>query len=171
MPRREATFTVNASPRQLWSFLRDFEALCSCIPGVERLKVIDARTAEFAVREKIGVVPLTVDLRAEIESEEPPGRLHAVARGQHVLITIDVALQAAGEGTELTSRFDVKGEGPLKPVVDRLFEKRATERTAQFAECLGRRFSGAPLAPPAPGEAWWRRALRRLFSRRAPPSS
>ena len=167
MPRREATFTVTASPGELWKFLRDFESLCGCIPGVERLKVLDSRTAEFAVREKVGVVPLIVDLRAQIESEDPPRKLHAVARGQHVLITIDVALAPHGEGTELRSTFDVKGEGPLKPVVDRLFEKRATERTAQFAETLAQRFVAAPPAPAAKREPWW----RRWFSRRARPSS
>ena len=140
MPQREATFDVGAPPAELWEFLRDFEALCSCIPGVERLKVLDGRTAEFAVREKVGIVPLVVDLHAEIESEEPPRRLHAVARGQHVVITIDVALQPAADGTTLTTLFDVRGEGPLKPVVARLFEKRATERTAQFADTLAQRF-------------------------------
>ena len=165
MPQREATFTVNASPHELWQFLRDFEALCGCIPGVERLKIIDERTAQFAVREKVGVVPLIVELRAQIESEDPPRKLHAVARGQHVLISIDVALQPAGGGTQLSSLFDVKGEGPLKPVVDRLFEKRATERTAQFAETLAQRFSAAPPAPASAPQPWWRRFFRRLFSR------
>jgi hypothetical protein len=56
-------------------------------------------------------------------------------------MSIDVALRAAGAGTELLSCFDVTGEGPLKPIVDSLFEKRATERSEQFAECLGARFA------------------------------
>ena len=166
MPQREATFTVNASPQELWKFLRDFELLCGCIPGVERLKVIDARTAEFTVKEKVGVVPLMVDLKAQIESEEPPSKLHAVARGQHVVISIDVALQPMGGGTQMTTLFDVKGEGPLKPVVDRLFDRRATERTTQFAETLAQRFAGAPPVP-AKRKPWW----RRWFSRRESPSS
>ena len=167
MPQREATFTVAAPPQELWQFLRDFEALCSCIPGVERLKVIDERTAEFAVREKVGVIPLIVDLHAQIESEDPPRKLHAVARGEHVHITIDVGLQPAGAGTQMTALFDVKGEGPLKPVVDRLFEKRATERTTQFAETLAQRFAAPPPAAAPKPLPWW----RRLFSRRGPPSS
>ena len=56
---------------------------------------------------------------------------------------IDVSLQANGSHTELVSVFDVKGEGQLKPIVNRLFEARATERSAQFAECLQKRFSQA----------------------------
>jgi carbon monoxide dehydrogenase subunit G len=170
VPSREATFSVNAPPPELWKFLRDFEALCSCIPGVERLKIVDSRTAEFAVKEKVGVVPLIVDLRARIESEDPPRHLHAVARGRHVAITIDVALTPQAAGTQLRTVFDVKGEGPLKPVVDRLFEKRATERTAQFAETLAQRFSAPPPAA-SPAEPRWRGLFRRLFSRRGSPSS
>ncbi|HXZ51776.1 MAG TPA: SRPBCC domain-containing protein [Burkholderiales bacterium] len=141
MPQREAQFSVNAAPQELWSFLRDFRALCTCIPGVERIEVLDGRTAELTVREKVGAVPLIVELRAEIDAEDPPRRLHATAKARHLTMVIEVALEPSGEGTAMRSRFEVKGEGPLKPVVDRLFERRATERTAQFAQCLERRFS------------------------------
>lgn len=162
MPRREARFTVNAAPADLWRFLRDFESLCTCIPGVERIHVVDGKTAELTVKEKVGVIPLVVNLRAEIESESPPRRLHAVARAQHVTMEIDVSLEETGSGTELTSVFDVKGEGQLKGVVDRLFEKRATERTAQFAACLEKRFGAvSPERAQAPPPAGWLRQLWR----------
>jgi carbon monoxide dehydrogenase subunit G len=175
MPRREARFAVQAPPQELWRFLRDFEALCTCIPGVEKISVIDERNAELTLREKLGVVPLIVALKASIESEEPPRRLHAVAKADHLVMDIQVALQQSGSGTELHSVFDVQGTGPLKAIVDRLFEKRATERTAQFAECLAQRFSG--IAAPAETKRTagaLRRLLAwfgRLFSRCGSPSS
>lgn len=171
MPAREAKFSINASPGELWKFLRDFRSLCSCIPGIERIRVVDDRTAELTVKEKVGVVPLIVELRATIDAEEAPQRLHATAIAEHLTMAIEVRLQATPSGTELHSRFDVRGEGPLKPIVDRLFEKRATERTAQFAACLGKRF-GAAASPPHPAaekrERWLlrlRQALRARFSR------
>ena len=147
MPAREAKFSVDAPPAELWKFLRDFHALCTCIPGVERIEIVDERTAKLRVKEKVGVVPLVVDLRACIDAEEPPRRLHALASAEHLTMAIDVDLAPTPSGTELHSRFEVKGEGPLKPIVDRLFEKRASERTAQFAACLKRRFSRP--APPS----------------------
>lgn len=147
MPEREATFVVNAAPDQVWAFIRDFESLCTCIPGVERIRVIDERSAELTVREKIGVVPLIMTLTAIIDSEEPPHRLHATARAEHLTMEIDVALRQADAGTGLTGMFRVKGEGQLKAIVDSLFERRATERTAHFADCIERRF-GAVCAPP-----------------------
>jgi uncharacterized protein len=170
MPRREATFTVNAPPGELWKFIRDFESMCSCIPGVERIQVVDDKTAELTVKEKIGVVPMIIDLRAQIESEDPPHKLHAVAKAEHLTMQIDVALRENGSGTELLCVFDVKGSGQLKGIVDRLFEKRATERTAQFAESLQSRFgavapAAAPAQVPAPAQApagWLNRVWRRL---------
>ncbi|HSH06216.1 MAG TPA: SRPBCC domain-containing protein [Burkholderiales bacterium] len=141
MHQREATFAVDAAPEAVWRFIRDFESLCTCVPGVERIQRIDDRTAELTVKEKVGIVPLIVDLTARIEAEDPPRSLHAVAKAEHLTMEIDVALQPRESGTELRSLFKVAGEGPLKPVVDRLFERRATERTAQFAECLAQRFS------------------------------
>jgi carbon monoxide dehydrogenase subunit G len=178
MPEREAKFTVNASPQEAWRFIRDFESLCSCIPGVEAVKVVDDRTAELTVKEKVGVVPLILTLTAHIDSEQPPHRLHAIAKAEHLTMEIDVALQASGSGTELLGLIKVKGEGPLKPIVDRLFEKRATERAAQFAECLQKRFGDAAPAgaaaqisgAPSPAPSWFGRIWRwlgRLWRRNA----
>ncbi len=140
MHRREERFSVNASPDDLWTFIRDFEELCGCIPGVERIHPVDDLTVELTVREKIGIVPLIVDLVGRIEAEDPPHSLQAVATAEHLAMKMDVALQGTGSGTEITAVFEVAGEGPLKPIVDRLFERRATERAAEFAEILVDRF-------------------------------
>jgi carbon monoxide dehydrogenase subunit G len=186
MPQREAKFTVNARPDELWRFIRDFQSLCTCIPGVERIKQVDDRTAELTIKEKVGVVPLIVNLTAQVESEEPPHRLHATAKAEHLTMAIDVTLQGTESGTELASLFEVKGEGQLKPIVDRLFERRATERAAQFADCLEKRFGAVPSgAAPEPlrgrpfqARYWAGRIsrglallLRRLWGRFAPPGS
>ena len=168
MPRREERFTVNAAPGEVWRFIRDIESLCACLPGVERVKLVDAQTAELTVREKLGVVPLIIDLTARIDAEEPPRRLHATLKAEHLTMEIEVALRAAGAGTEMTGVLQVQGEGPLKPIVDRLFEKRATERAAQFAASLEQRFGGtSPALGGAPAAGWWRRLLdwlRRITS-------
>jgi carbon monoxide dehydrogenase subunit G len=172
MPQREAKFAVNAPLDEAWRFIRDFESLCTCIPGVESIRLVDDRTAELTVKEKVGVVPLILTLTAHIDSEEPPHRLHATAKAQHLTMEIDVALKGTGSGTELLGLIKVRGEGQLKPIVDRLFEKRATERAAQFADCLEKRFGavspaiaaaqsgGAP--SPAPG---WLGRIRRWLGR------
>ncbi|MBE0623201.1 MAG: hypothetical protein IH606_00185 [Burkholderiales bacterium] len=175
---------MNAPPGELWRFIRDFESLCTCIPGVERITVVNERTAELTVREKVGVVPLIIELRAQIDSEDPPHKLHATARAEHLTMAIDVSLQAGASGTELITVFDVKGEGQLKAIVDRLFERRATERTAQFADSLQQRFGAAASRDAAaqicsgPGAArkpvgriarWLRLLWRRLRGQSTPP--
>jgi carbon monoxide dehydrogenase subunit G len=162
MPQRETKFAVNARPEELWKFIRDFESLCTCIPGVEKIQLLDDRTADVTVKEKVGIIPMILTLRARIESEEPPRRLHASAKAEHLTMAIDVSLERTASGTELRGLFDVTGTGQLKPIVDRLFEKRATERAAQFAECLEKRFSGAgePLPEKKPaGPVHWSRRL------------
>lgn len=166
MPRRETKFAVNARPEELWTFIRDFESLCSCIPGVEKIELVDERTADLTVKEKVGVIPMILTLRARIESEDPPRRLHASARAEHLTMAIDVSLERTASGTELRGLFDVTGTGQLKPIVDRLFEKRATERAAQFAQCLEKRFGAAvPTSTPKKGKRPLRRWLARLRRR------
>ena len=169
MPQRETKFVVNARPEEVWKFIRDFESLCTCIPGVEKIELVDDRTADLTVKEKVGVIPMILTLRARIESEEPPRHLHASAKAEHLAMAIDVSLESMASGTELRGLFDVTGTGQLKPIVDRLFEKRATERAAQFAECLEKRFAGGIAEGPAPRKekpaaqtGWLRRLLERL---------
>ena len=165
MPQRETRFTVNAEPPELWKFIRDMESLCTCIPGVEKIVLLDGRTADLTVREKVGVIPMILTLRASIDSEDPPRQLHATATAEHLTMTIDVSLEKTANGTELRALFDVAGTGQLKPIVDRLFEKRATERADQFADCLQKRFGEAPAAgaPAQPPAAWFRRLRQRIL--------
>ena len=186
MPKREEKFHVNASPDNLWAFIRDFEVLCGCIPGVEKIYLVDDRNVELTVKEKIGVVPLIVDLVGRIETEDPPNNLHAVATAEHLTMEIDVTLQGTRTGTAITAVFEVAGEGPLKPIVDRLFERRATERAAEFAEILVERFGTIPLndAPAnTPHQAvperdrtgtisrWLYRLWERFFGQSTPPGT
>lgn len=165
MPQRETRFTVNARPLELWRFIRDIELLCTCIPGVEKIVLLDESTADLTVKEKVGVIPMVLTLRASIDSEDPPRRLHATATAEHLSMNIDVSLEKTANGTELRGLFDVTGTGQLKPIVDRLFEKRATERTAQFADCLQKRFGAVPpaSAPPQVTGGWLNRFWRRLW--------
>lgn len=184
MPERETRFVVDASPAEVWTFVRDVHALCSCIPGVEKVTLLDERTADLTVKEKVGVVPLIVQLRARIDAEDPPHRLHAVATADHLTMEIDVGLKPDGPRTELLGLIRVKGEGPLRPVVNSLFDKRADERAAQFAEQLEQRFGavGAEVVvettPEEPVQepgwlarvgAWLRRLRQRLQARSASP--
>jgi carbon monoxide dehydrogenase subunit G len=156
---------VPTPPEVVWRFIRDFESLCACIPGIERLRRVDDATAELTVVEKVGVVPLRVDLTAHIDAEDPPHSLHAIATAEHVDVEIDVRLRATGPGTELASLVQVTGRGPLKPIVDRLFERRATERTAQFAQLLEERFGAATRseAPTRSADGRLARLWRRLL--------
>jgi ligand-binding SRPBCC domain-containing protein len=67
MHRREAVFTVLTPPEEVWRFIRDIESLCACIPGVERVRVVDDTTAELTVVEKVGVVTISVDFAASTQ--------------------------------------------------------------------------------------------------------
>ncbi|GEM_PF-838873 len=152
MPSREEKFFVNATPNELWDFIRNLESLCGCIPGVERINLIDDRSVELRVKEKVGIIPLTVDLVGQIEFEDPPHSLRAVSKADHLTMEIDVALLGDESGTEITAQFEVAGEGPLKSIVDNLFERKATEKAAQFAEILKEHF-GADSSEEVPAGA------------------
>lgn len=139
MPRAEMKIAVNVPAPAVWSLIRDVEALCGCIPGVEGVKVVDQETAEVTVRERVGIVPLVLNLRARIDSEEPPRRLHATATAEHLILGLQVTLRGTASGTEVVAVMEVKGEGPLGPIIDNIFKKKAGEHAARFADCVRKR--------------------------------
>jgi carbon monoxide dehydrogenase subunit G len=148
MRQREARFTVNASAAELWRFIRDFESLCTCIPGVEHIERLDDSSVELTVKEKVGVVPLIVDLTARIDAEDPPHSLHAVAKAEHLTMEIDVVLTESGAQTErITLAVQSRRRGaaqarrrpPVRAPSDRADRAvRRVPRAALRRRCAGR---------------------------------
>lgn len=171
---REIAFLVEAPLWEVWAFLRDVHAVCTCIPGVEQVVLVDDRTAELTVKEPVGGVPRVSALRVSIVAEDPPHGLRAAAIARHLAIEFDVTLQQAGSGTRLLGLIRARDTGPRERVVDGLFERRVSERTAQFAARLEQRFgtsshehdvSSQPALPAPRGIAGIGARLRALWRR------
>src|SRR5688572_13181271 len=141
MPVIEERFDVAAPPQVVWTFLLDPARLAPCLPGCDRLEIVDGSTYRMRLTVKVGFLSTTQDLRMKIVEAEPPHRLVAEGRGEDsklgsqvdVRNTLELSPSGAG-ATTVSYRSEVKVLGRLGGVGDAVMKVKARELAGQFAE-------------------------------------
>ena len=141
MPVIEERFEVAATPDVVWAFLLDPARLATCIPGCDRLDIVDATTYRVRLTVKVGFLSSSQDLRMTVVEAEPPRRLVATGRGEDTRLgsqvdvrnTLELAPAGAG-ATTVSYRSEVKVLGRLGSVGDAVMKVKARELAGQFAE-------------------------------------
>jgi uncharacterized protein len=150
MPIIEERFDVAAPPDIVWAFLLDPHRLAPCIPGCDRLEVVDDRTYRVRLTVKVGFLVTTQDVRMTVVEAQAPCRLVAAGRGEDtrlgsqvdVRTTLELAPAAAG-ATTVSYRSEVKVLGRLGGVGDAVMRVKARELAGLFAERVRAAIQGA----------------------------
>jgi uncharacterized protein len=150
MPIIEERFDVAAPPDIVWAFLLDPRRLAPCIPGCDRLEVVDDRTYRVRLTVKVGFLATTQDVRMTVVEAQAPCRLVAAGRGEDtrlgsqvdVRTTLELAPAAAG-ATTVSYRSEVKVLGRLGGVGDAVMRVKARELAGLFAERVRAAIQGA----------------------------
>ena len=77
----EGKFTLKAPIQQVWDFLLEPGTLASCIPGAEKMEVIDSNAYESIVKQKVGPVSVKLKFTTTLTEMDPPRYLKAVGKG------------------------------------------------------------------------------------------
>ena len=104
----EDRFTVRAPIERVWAFLRDAERVARCIPGVERIEVLDDRRYQVVAGASVSFLSLSFALDVTVTEVDEPRRLVSVAKGQ------DARLK---ERVNLTSELRLEAAGPAETVL------------------------------------------------------
>lgn len=80
----EGKFTLKAPIQKVWNSLLDPVTLASCIPGTEKMEVIDDKTYESIVRQKVGPISVKLKFTTTLTEVEPPRYIKAVGRGADI---------------------------------------------------------------------------------------
>lgn len=78
----EERFRVMAPIQSIWDFLMDPEKIGSCIPGCEKVTLLDERNYFASVKASLGPISLKFELHTEILELNPPFHLRSVGRGE-----------------------------------------------------------------------------------------
>lgn len=152
----EQSFVIPESPTRVWGFFEDVPGVARCVPGVESVEVVDADQSNIRVRQSLGPMSATFDLRMRVTERVPADRMQFTAIGKAVkgaagsLRSVNtVTLTPEGSGTKVSLESDVALGGMLGSVGQKVVAKQATGITEQFAAALERALTGEEPFPPS----------------------
>lgn len=162
--RVEQSFVIPRPPEDVWRFFEDIPGVARCVPGMESVEVVDGDTTNVRVRQSLGPMSATFDLRMRVTERTPVDRMRFTAVGKAVrgaagsLRSVNtVVLSPEGPGTKVSLEADVALGGMLGSVGQKIVTKQATAITEQFAAALEGALSGqriaADVSPPAAARA------------------
>lgn len=161
----QQSFVIPESPERVWGFFEDVPGVARCVPGVESVEVVDADQSNIRVRQSLGPMSATFDLRMRVTERVPADRMQFTAIGKAVkgaagsLRSVNtVTLAPEGPGTKVTLESDLALGGMLGSVGQKVISKQANGITEEFAAALERALTaGRPAArprPSGPADSW-----------------
>ena len=77
----EGQFKLKAPIQQVWDFLLEPGTLASCVPGAEKIEVIDEKTYDSIVKQKVGPISVRLKFTTVLTEVDPPRYVKAVGKG------------------------------------------------------------------------------------------
>jgi len=148
----EGKFTLNAPIQKVWDFLLKPETLASCVPGAEEIELVDEKTYNSVVKQKVGPISVRFKFTTTLTEIDPPTHLKAVGQGADLSkagtfaqeSTVDLKEVAEGE-VEVSYRSSVNIVGRLATFGDRIMRAKAKGIEEQFTKALREKLESATL--------------------------
>jgi carbon monoxide dehydrogenase subunit G len=129
---------VESDLMKCFSFFTNLENIGACIPGCEKVTLIDSNSANFRVKVKVGYISRIFELKARITDVRPNEGLSFLAEGSDAEITGTVDLDDKDRGaTGVKYSIEIRatsvtGKTALSMIGKDLVKKQATD----FASCV-----------------------------------
>ncbi len=141
--RIEGKFTLKAPIQEVWDFLLKPETLASCVPGCEKMEVIDEKTYESIVKQKVGPISVRFKFTTTLTEVDPPTHLKAISKGGDMGMagtfnqdTVVDLKQVSQEEVEVSYKSNVSIVGRLAIFGDRIMRVKAKELGDKFIQSL-----------------------------------
>jgi len=148
----EETFAVKAPIEKAWDFLIDPDASGPCVPGCEKIEVVDDKTYRVRVKTKISFMSFTFNMKVEIIEMNRPFHLESVSAGEDSKLTSRIRMKSfldlnsiSEMETGISYRSDVSLFGRLGTMGLSVIKGKAKQ--------LGKEFAGAVKSRLESGES------------------
>ncbi len=140
----QETFTVGASPEQVWAFFEDIERVARCVPGVKSVDVLGPDKYKVVAAQKVGFISATFELTTEVAGRERGKFMEFTSVGKSVAGAVgnlrsrdrvDFA-PADGGGTQVRLTSEVAVGGMLGALGHKAIGAKSKEMTEKFAAAL-----------------------------------
>jgi uncharacterized protein len=144
-------FEVAELAGTVWKFFEEPESVARCMPGVERVTVLDEDNVQVRATQSVGPMSATFDARVTVLERVTGELIRFRATGQSVRGAIGnvrtentVRLRSSDGGTTVAVDGEMVLAGALGSVGQKVIAKQASKVTAQFAANLQRALAGEP---------------------------
>lgn len=155
--RMQQQFTVAEPVAAVWKFFDEPESVAGCLPGVERVKVLDSDNVEVRATQSLGPMTATFEAKVTVLERVTEELIRFRATGRSVRGAVGnlrtentVRLQSTDGGTSVLVDGDLVLAGALGSVGQKVVSRQADKVTAEFAANLQRALNGEPPVPAAP---------------------
>ncbi|TLZ91645.1 MAG: hypothetical protein E6J98_06985 [Methanobacteriota archaeon] len=142
MPEGTIAFDVTAPIEKVWSFLSDIRQVGRCVPGVDRIEVLDATHARWDLTVKIGPLSQTLKVMTETLEQVPLRRGRFRGSADNIDMTGAIELAPTGGGTRVVYTMSVNAKGPLARIMDNFMRTKLKSQTEEFAANVKRALEG-----------------------------
>lgn len=146
----EDRFTVRAPIGRVWAFVRNAEQVARCVPGTERLEVLDDRRYRAVVSASVSFLRLAFTLDVTVTEVDEPRRLVSVAEGidarlkERGKLTSELRLEPLGpEDTAVNYRIELAVAGKLAAMGLSVITGKARQMATAFANGIRDRLEAA----------------------------
>lgn len=80
----EGKFQLKAPIDKVWESVLDPNTLGSCMPGTEKMEILDEKTYESIVKQRVGPFKVKLKFKTELTELRPPNYIKAVGKGADV---------------------------------------------------------------------------------------
>jgi uncharacterized protein len=158
--RMRQEFTVTEPVSAVWKFFEEPESVARCMPGVERVTVLDDDNVQVRATQSLGPMSATFDTKVTVLERVTDELIRFRAAGKSVRGAIGnlrtentVRLRGTADGTSVLVEGDLVLAGALGSVGQKVVTRQAGKVTAEFAANLQRALGGElpALVTPAQG--------------------
>jgi len=144
----EGKFTLKAPIQKVWDFLFEPGTLASCLPGAEKVDIIDDKTYECVVKQSVGPISVRFKFTVALTEVDPPKYVKAVGRGQDIgkmgTFTSDVTVnlsEISKDDVEVSYQTNVNIVGRLATFGERIMRAKAKTVGEEFTRNLQEKLS------------------------------
>ncbi len=139
----EDRFTVKAPVERVWAFLRDPQQVAQCIPGTERIDVVDDTHYHVVAGARVSFLSLSFAMNVTLTEIDEPRRLVSVAEGmdnrlkERVKLTSALTLEPVGPAeTAVAYRIELGVFGKLASIGFAVIKGKAKQMAVDFANAI-----------------------------------
>jgi carbon monoxide dehydrogenase subunit G len=136
-------FIVKAPIETVWAFLRDPQQVGPCIPGTERIDLVDDTHYHVVAGAKVGFLSVSFAMNVAVTEIDAPRRLVSVAEGmdarikERVKITSALSLESVGPAeTAVSYHIDLGVFGKLASLGFTVIKGKARQMAGEFAASI-----------------------------------